>query len=188
MAGFHTGNRYLTEEEMKVNALYIYRVLTEWGWSAQAITGMLGNMETESTINPGIWQNLTASDNAGYGLVQWTPYTKYWDWCADMELEPSHMDSALQRIEWEITAGSQWIETSAYPMSFKDFKTSTQSPSYLAMAFLANYERPAEAYQPNRGTQADKWYTYITGQRPVAPGKKSKGMDLLTLILITNRG
>lgn len=42
---------------------------------------MLGNMETESTINPGIWQSLNSGNaSGGFGLTQWTPATKYINW------------------------------------------------------------------------------------------------------------
>jgi hypothetical protein len=57
----------------------------------------------------------------------------------------------------------QYYPTDAYPETFSEFKTSTKSPSYLGMAFLLNYERPAEQNQPARGEQAEYWYTYLSG-------------------------
>lgn len=55
--GTYWGNTYdssqaLTMEQMKVNATYIAQSLLASGWSINAICGMLGNMESESTINP----------------------------------------------------------------------------------------------------------------------------------------
>lgn len=171
-----------------VNARYIYRVLTSWGWTAEAVAGMLGNMETESKINPGIWQNLTVEASNGFGLVQWTPSTKYTSWCSERELEPGHMDSALQRIQWELETGEQWIGLEDYAMmSFEEFSTSHLTPEYLAEIFLRCYERPADQNQPNRGTQARKWYEYITGIPSIDPPEETKKMDLLMLLLITNR-
>ena len=41
------------------------------GWTAEAVAGLLGNQQVESTLNPGIWQDLTPG--GGWGLVQWTP-------------------------------------------------------------------------------------------------------------------
>lgn len=162
MSTFVSRNDFLTLDEQKVNALYIRDYLLPRGWSMNAIAGMLGNMAIESTINPAIWENLDAGNDAlGYGLVQWTPATKFIDWCDARRLDITHMDSALARIEYELDNGLQWIATDAYPMSFADFKTSTQSAYYLGCAFVANYERPAELNSDMRGTNAAWWYDYI---------------------------
>lgn len=182
-----TGNRYLTQAEMETNARYIWNYLGSRGWSLNAVAGMLGNMQTESTINPGIWENLNTNVGPGFGLVQWTPYTKYTDWCDDRNIDPADMDSALQRIEYELENGLQYIKTSSYPLSFAEFKVSTESPYYLGMAFLANYERPAVAYQPKRGEQAEKWYEYLSALP--APGHKPirKGLPLFMMYMASRR-
>ena len=39
-------------EKMKVNATYLYGYLIQEGWTVNAISGMLGNMQSESAINP----------------------------------------------------------------------------------------------------------------------------------------
>ena len=136
-----------------------------------SIAAMLGNMQSESTINPGIWESLTSDPNAyyaahgrnpGFGLTQWTPYTKYTNWCNSNNLKPEEMDSALKRIEWELENGEQFYPTTQYPETFKEFKESEKPPSYLAMAFLHNYERPEVLNQPIRGEQADYWYSFIS--------------------------
>lgn len=180
---FVSANRFLTQEEMETNALYIWDYLGSRGWTRNAVAGMLGNMETESTINPGIWQNLDAGNTSlGFGLVQWTPSTKYTEWCSAQGLEPTHMDSALERIIYELENNLQYYPTDAYPLTFAEFKTSTADPSYLGMAFLANYERPADPDQPNRGTQAQAWYDFlIQGGGSVNPSPtptKTKPMPL----------
>lgn len=157
-----SANRFLSTEEMKKNAKFIFNYLRPRGWTINAIAGMLGNMQTESTINSGIWQNLDSGNTSlGYGLVQWTPATKYLDWCDDNGLEPSAMESALKRIEYELENGLQYYPTDNYPETFKQFKTSTKSAYYLGMAFLLNYERPADQNQTKRGTQAEEWYEYL---------------------------
>lgn len=55
--GNYWGNTFdssqsLNEEQMKINATYIYNYLIAKGWSINAICGMLGNMQSESSINP----------------------------------------------------------------------------------------------------------------------------------------
>lgn len=174
MSEYIAKNAFLTEAEMTTNARYIYKYMTARGWSPTAVCGMLGNMETESTINPAIWQNLDEGNTSGgYGLVQWTPASKFINWCAANRLSTDEMDSALKRIEWELENGEQYYPTDAYPLTFAEFKVSTKSANYLAMAFLANYERPADPSQPARGTQADKWYNLLKGSE----GGSSEGSE-----------
>lgn len=165
MSVWYGGNRFLSREEMTANAKYIYGYLKPRGWSINAICAMLGNMETESTINPSIWQNLDAGNlSLGYGLVQWTPATKFIEWCAVNSLGIEHINSALARIEWEVANGEQWIKTDEFPFSFNDFKVSSADISTLANAFLRNYERPAEQTQPARAAQALAWYEVLKGE------------------------
>lgn len=165
-------NAFLSKEEMKVNAQYIMTYLLGKGWTKNAIAGMLGNMETESTINPAIWQNLDEGNTGlGFGLVQWTPATKYIDWAKSNGLNYKEMDSNLKRILWEVENEVQWINSS---MSFKQFTKSTKSASELGMLFLSSYERPADPYQPERGTQAEYWFKTLSGS-----GGSSGGLQLV---------
>lgn len=157
-ANIISSNERLTIEEMLPNAKYILKYLTARGWTRNAVCGMLGNMQTESYMNPGVWQDLIYGNySGGYGLVQWTPATKYTDWANTMGYEIGDIDGQLERIIWEKDNGQQWIPTSNYPMSFAEFSTSTDSPYNLAMAFIACYERPEVPYQPIRGEQAEYW-------------------------------
>ena len=39
-------------KKMQVNATYLYGYLIQEGWTVNAICGMLGNMQSESAINP----------------------------------------------------------------------------------------------------------------------------------------
>ena len=55
--GTYWGNTYdssnaLTLEQMQVNAIYLYSALSSKGWTLNAIAGILGNMQSESSINP----------------------------------------------------------------------------------------------------------------------------------------
>ena len=77
------------------------------------------------------------------------------------------MDANLYRIIYEVENNIQWIATSIYNYSFYEFTQSNDTPYNLALAFLANYERPADPNQPARGTQAEYWYEYLGGLPPV---------------------
>lgn len=158
-----TGNRYLSLTEMQNNANIMYAFFTGKGWTVNAISAMFGNMQTESTLNPGIWENLDPFVG-GYGLVQWSPYTNYSEWAGTdwQDNGPKEME----RIIYELENHLQWISTSLYPMTFREFSQSDKPPAYLAQAFLYNYERPTVKPQPARSKQAEYWYQYITGHEP----------------------
>lgn len=184
-----SGNRYLTQTEMENNARYIWNYLGGNGWTMQAVAGMLGNMQTESTINPGIWESLDEGDTAqGFGLVQWTPATKLINWANNNGLDYTEMDTQLHRIEYELANGIQYYPTTSYPETFAEFKVSTKDPYYLGMAFLANYERPAVANQPKRGQQAQAWYEFLSAlPAPDATRAKRKGLPLLLMYIASKR-
>ena len=196
MPDFYAGNRYLTRAEMETNARYVCDYLHSRGWTLNAIAGLLGNFQTESGINPAIWQSLKEGNTSGgYGLVQWTPATKYLNWCEENNLDPAHMDSALARIEYELANGLQYYKTKAYPITFKQFKVSTESPQYLGQAFMKNYERPKNQSTTKRGEQALAWYEFLTGTswEGASSGstggstKKRKSMSLLLLAMATKK-
>lgn len=172
----------LTQSQMEVNAEYIYNYLKHEGWSTNSIAAILGNMQAESSINPGRWQSDRVggdSSGHGYSLVQWTPYTKYTEWCTSNGYsDPSEMDSALARIRYEVENNIQWIGVGQYSdMSFNDFSKSSESVGTLAKAFLLCYERPAdqsEAVQNFRSSLAEAWYSYLTGLTPIKPKDKKR--------------
>jgi hypothetical protein len=169
-------SRPLTDEEMKNNAKCFYGTMNIlYGWTLNACCGVLGNMQSESTISPCRWQNDTPygtpTERQGYGLVQWTPYTKVLDWLAQNGFTIDNFGyGECARMNYEVATNTQWIATSAYPESFKEFTQSKGNPYDLAIEFLANYERPADPNQPIRGTQAEQWYQYLKDWKPVLPG------------------
>lgn len=152
-------------QEQLDNVQFIYDFFSDRGWSAQAIAGMLGNMETESYLYPHIWEGGTepgTGTGPGYGLVQWTPETNLTDWAEANDLDPSEIETQCLRIQFEFDNNEQYIPTDEYPMTAEEFMVSTESPYTLAMVFLHNYERPASTDQPQRGDQAEYWFDHIT--------------------------
>lgn len=184
---YYNQSETLSAAEMNVNAIYIYTYLANAGWSTNAVAGILGNMQAESALNPGRWQSENVGNTSGgYGLVQWTPATNYLNWCTAYGVsDPSEMDANLDRIMHELAMGLQWIATDTYPLSFSEFTKSTESPSYLASAFLKNYERAGVEVEAARQANAESWYAYLTsGVVPDIPGpepekKKKKGYNFV---------
>lgn len=181
MPDYYSGNYYLSLPQMQVNARYLYGLLNAEGWTLNAIAGLLGNTQTESTHNPGITQGLKQNPKLGYGLTQWTPSAKYTNWCAERGLVWTRMESAVARLMFEVENPSeQWVVHAAYPMSFAEFIISEDSPYNLAMTFLNNYEMPGDLNQPKRGEQANYWYGFLSGEEPPEPPEHTPDRNLYT--------
>lgn len=176
------GNRYLDETEMQNNAYVFYSIMANKGWTINAISGALGNIEQESTINPGLWQNLTESVNNGFGLVQWTPSTNYTNWADSHNYQHDDGDFQCKWIDEETVSSGQWISTSLYPMSFDEFKVSNEAPEMLASVFLKNFERAGVEVEETRRTNARKWYNYLYGLSPIIPPTKKRKMPIFMMI------
>jgi hypothetical protein len=189
----------LSQSEMNVNADYILRFFILNGWTTNAVCALLGNMQAESTLNPGRWQsdNVVSTSNV-YGVVQWTPSTKYSDWCSENGYsDPSEMDHNLFRIRYEVKNGVQWISRTDYPLSFDEFSKSGASIDYLAKAFLLCYERPAdqsESVQNYRSELAYAWFTYLEElyggsipDNPSVPTPINKRKSKYNFILLNSR-
>lgn len=165
-----SSNTYLSMSDMTINAQYILDALQAQGWTKQSVCGMLGNMQTESTINPGVWEGLIVGRmDKGYGLVQWTPSSDFFTWCTQQNLTPSAMDTQIKKIEYELAHGEQWQTTSTYSMTFTEFTKSTQSAQDLCKVFMWNYERAQTLDQPQRWEQAQYWYDNLNGSSPTPP-------------------
>lgn len=173
-------NEYLEaySDDQILNAEFIMEYFTEEGWSRNAISAMLGNMQRESTINFGVWQNLDEGNlDGGYGIVQWTPASKFLDWCDDAGLNYRSPRAQCERILYELENDLQWIETSSYPETFEEFTTSTKDVEYLTMCFLKNYERAGVAAADERIEHATFWVEYFGGeQKSYTPRLTSDGI------------
>lgn len=182
------------------NGMLIAQIMQSYGWSDNAIAGILGNMVSESTINPYAmegWKEWT--ETGGFGLTQWTPATKYYDWAEAEGFIPYHdIEYQCERIKLEMGGViGQYYPSEEFWIPRNEFVTSTKSPYELACAFAWNYERPwvvlyGTAAQKNslmktRGGQANTWYKYITGQEAPDVGDlpsfkdPRKGMSKLLL-------
>lgn len=173
-----TGNFWLNSSQMQNNAEILWPAMQAFGWSDWAIAAILGNMQTESSLNPGIWQSLREGWlDGGYGLVQWTPATKLFSWMDENGYTRDDYEGQLARIKWERDNGEQYYSTSAYPISFNEFlhyeptdgETDEEACKYLAAAWVKNYERPKNQNQPQRGVQAWRWFQIFHNGNPNPP-------------------
>ena len=158
-------NRYLTEEEMQTNARYIYDYLSDAGWSHNAICGVFGNMQYESNFSPGTWLR-HKENSAAFGISQWNPADKYFEWAEKAGLDPYDIDVQLSRILLEVEHDQikhwqGWRHEAN--MSFEDYTHSNEPVEYLAEIYLRCYERPGDPDSEvlNRAKAARYWSDYF---------------------------
>ena len=165
MAWITTEDQWLSESQSLQNAQLVANHFAG-KWSPQAISALCGNMRHESSINPNIWEfGYGHSWDRGYGLVQWTPASKYINWAQGEGLPWEHGDSQLSRIDYEVEQNIQWIadghrrryqKESKYDFSFASFRANSENltVSQLTEAFMWNYEGPA--YSAGLNSLADR--------------------------------
>lgn len=158
MAWVNEYQTWLTEAQSLQNAQMVVNFLSGKDWSKEAIAALIGNMRHESSINPNMYEyGYSWGDDRGFGLVQWTPRSKFWNWGLGKgytETELRSGDSQLARIDYEVDNNIQYIPNghsarygyeSKYDFSFADFRQNTQglTVNQLTEAFMWNYEGPA---------------------------------------------
>ena len=157
-------NRYLNDEEMDNNAKCVYEYLSYKGWSKNSISALCSNMWKESTLNPALFESFQNGNyNVGFGLVQWTPATKFTNWAINKGKDIYDGYAQLDKLCEEVTDGSQWIPTSFSQMTFEEFIHSEESPSFLSVVFIKNYERPFDDNQPDRYEKANYFFNLFDG-------------------------
>lgn len=141
---------WLSESQSLQNAQLVADHFSATDWTPESISALCGNMRHESSINPDMYEYGYSWDaDRGYGLVQWTPRSKYWSWATSRGLDQRSGNSQLARIDYEVENNIQWIPISRYNnMTFSQFRQNSGnwSVEYLTEAFTWSYERPnAEA-------------------------------------------
>lgn len=165
-------NGTISYEGMANNVGIMRTYFSDSGWSINAISAIAGNMQAESGINPGRWENdYVGNLKGGFGLVQWTPATKLRNWIDLVYGDGNYTDGyhQLRRIIYELDNGLQYSPSKGFKESFPEWSISHKKPGYLAAAFLCNYEKAADtgwAAQIKRARIAESWYKTLTGEDP----------------------
>lgn len=150
---------WLSETQSLNNAQMVvdYLYTADKDWSKASISALVGNMRHESSVNPNMYEyGYSESANRGFGMVQWTPRSKFWDWAAGKgysETERRSGDSQLARIDFEVENNIQYIANghqrrygngTKYDFSFAAFRNNSPklSVNQLTEAFMWNYEGP----------------------------------------------
>lgn len=163
-------NAYLTQSEMENNATEFYGYFNSKGFTIESVAGMLGNLQQESNINPGMKQ--TASARSGWGLIQWTPSSNLTDYATAYGVDWTTGEIQTQLMWDEIINGhgGQWIPkpNKGYPYSGKEFSQLTDVTT-ACMAYLIERERAGVEAAEKRVAYANAWYEYLTGVTPPTP-------------------
>lgn len=131
------------------------------------IAAICGNFWRESTVNPGVWENLTVND-PGYGLGQWTDLPQYgltrrtqlFNYLAAMGYTQDSGEGQLQYLVYE----AYWTpnsagHTSAY-QTFADFLASTSTNVVdLTMEYMYHWEGIND---PNASIRTQYAQDYLT--------------------------
>ena len=181
MAWIIGGNsEYFGLEKMQPNAEMVWNFYGSKGWTINAVAGLLGNMQRESTLNPA----LIEIGGTGHGLVQWTPPTDLYNvldvlYGGHSDWENPNKQCNVIYAEFEESTGlahrgiePQWYKRGQYQYSWDEWASSTDLPGTLALAFCWEYERPGVPAEQERVENANYWYTYLSGKAPIPTGGK----------------
>ena len=177
---------YLTQTHRDENAQLVASYLFNLGWTREAIAGILGNMDVESSVNPAFiegrgYPNLITNQQCldihtlGVGLVQWT---------GDGQTPPigqklasfairnnkEWYDGELQcyRLEREYQLNEQFRPTTVDGTlwTWQNYVTSTETPEQLAKVWQYAYERGGSD-TATRQAKARYYYNIIRQNLPI---------------------
>ena len=190
-----TNNTTGITAEQQHNATKIYNFLTSEGWTLNAIAGLLGNAQFESTLNPAcvypesMFPNNAASladidnsialpkDNAALGMVQWKGHTdnapaghKLVSYAERHNLNWYDGDTQLSRWHIEVRDGYQFTPQAVDGVywTWQTYINSTGTPETLAKVFAKCYEGDPSAIA-TRQSNARYWYEYFQNTPPTPP-------------------
>lgn len=176
-----SSDTYLAQDHRDHNAILIYKYLFTLGWTKEAIAGILGNMDVESSMNPALIEGrgystlpdnntvLAITTQTGVGLVQWTGttntppagqklasfairYNKNW---YDGELQCFRLK---REYEEDLQFDSGTVDGVYY--DWQVYVSSHSSPAQLAKVWQYLYERGGSDTQ-TRQQKAEYYYKII---------------------------
>ena len=163
--------KYLTRAQMENNAVE-FNAYFAGKYTLESICGMLGNIQRESTLNPGIKQ--TASASSGWGLIQWTPSTNLTHYAGAQGRDWKDGSLQCQLINAEVLEGygGQWIPTKKYPYTGLQFSQLTDVEEAVR-AYCFERERAGVVALEQRIDNGRNWFEYLSGApappKPPAP-------------------
>lgn len=157
---------YLTKAQMENNAVEFNAYFTG-KYTLESICGMLGNIQRESTLNPGMKQ--TTSVSSGWGLIQWTPSSNLTQYANAQGKDWKDGKLQCQLINAEVLEGygGQWIPTQSYPYSGLEF-SQLADVEEAVKAYCFERERAGVVALDERIQNGKNWFEYLSGT-PLPP-------------------
>ena len=173
----NTSYSALTADE-KLNNATIFASHFYWakGWSPVAICAILGNIDTESHINPGTIEgdpygqlednSVMVNYPGGVGLVQWTGAYNLVQYAIDENRDWYDGNLQKQRLEYEKDNGlefvGQWVNGVYYDWNMTNMWQNVNVDD-MTEAFCRGYLRPADpsGTLPNRKASAEYWLNHF---------------------------
>lgn len=171
---------YDTTPEIIHNTWEVYNYLSPLGFTIQSICGIIGNMRSESYLNPGQWElGHGGSTSYGWGLIQWTPGTSLTDYVTGDWFDGNlQMDLIVREMMQASGVSGRWIPTSSYPYDYDQFKALTSIETSTKAYF---YERERGTWLNTRLQYANESYQILTGE---PPGPEPPGpIDIMDIVL-----
>lgn len=188
-----SGGYVINSDPWKENLVEIYNQLGST-WNINAICGMIGNMQSESGINPWRWQSDSVSltdSKKGYGLPQFTPAYGYINdygkgvsgYAPNLSASSttsgaSPSDGHAQLIVIDTDRAGKYINRASY-CKFADISPYPNMTAFkqcgdlwlATVAWLYNYEFPAAAYRDyasarGRYQNSVAAYEFLWGKQP----------------------
>lgn len=162
--------------QFTANSRGVWKALRAAGWNQAAAAGIMGNMQYESGFSPTVIQGGSHGSPAqagsrGYGLVQWTPASKI-----------AHMlNGRAPTVGNEVAALTGELRSGYGSLVHR--MQGTKSPVNAAMAFLHEFERPANPNQPQRGLAATAWFNRFARAADSGGRLQGRGVFLKNTVL-----
>ncbi len=152
---------FKTDGSTEGNARVIWNYFKYKGLSDAATAGILGNIQAESGMDPGI---VEMGSGIGYGLIQWSfgRRTALEQAAAAQGVDPSNIQFQLEYLWNESVDPNSSYGKELSAAGFYD----TNSPSDAAYIFHKIVERSADsaaAIKNNRCNTAEQWYNKFKG-------------------------
>lgn len=199
-------DEYLTQSQMENNADIIIEELRGRHIDDNTIAALLGNMQRESTLSPGLTER---GGGGGYGLIQWTPQSVLINNCSTLGISPyTSGDVQLQVVLAEIEGTlSGWYSSEGFIDNYynsgatpdmigltgSDFLSNSMgwNVDKLTVAYMVCRERPSfdpsiNAYQL-RQEYARNWLEYMGGIAPPTPVPTINKRNHFNFVLFNRR-
>lgn len=131
------------------------------------VAAICGNFWQESTVNPGIWENLTVGA-PGYGLGQWTDSvgvsrrTALFNWLDDHGYPHDSGEGQMRFLVYEDLWIPSLISPSAYQTMTDFFNSNSTSLHDCVLEWMYHWEGINDGTDSVRLTAAQRYYNLFT--------------------------